>query len=139
MAYDRAEHVAAVRARSDDRAREIMPLVRLVAGAATVMHGLTENEHWNRYLTYLQGIMEVWGKARDSAAVKLGSSAVWSHEELLKLKCDVLVANATIEALRLAIDLPAAIMGGKGEAERIIGEFEKNLEKKNENPDQAQS
>ncbi len=139
MAYDRSDHVATIRDRQQERAREIMPLVRLVASAATVMHGLTENEHWNRYLTYLQGIIETWVKARDSAAVKLGSPAVWSHEELLKLKCEVLVANATIDAFRLAINLPKAIMAGKSEAERIIGEFERTMEKKIENPGTPES
>jgi hypothetical protein len=49
---------------------------------------------------------------------------VWSHEDLLKLKCDVLVSEATISAFRLAIDLPKAIMGGREEADRIVSEFE---------------
>ncbi len=109
-----------------------MPLVRLVAGAAPVMDAVTRDENWNRYLSYLQGILETWTKARDAARMKLSSPAVWSHEELLKLKCDVLIAGATIEAFQLAIDLPKAIMGGHEEADRIVKDFEREQEKKNE-------
>lgn len=124
MEADRRDHVAAVRGRQDERAREIMPLVRLVSGAAPVMDALTNDPNWDRYLTYLQGILGSWTTARDGAREKLASPAVWSHEDLLKLKCDVLVADATIQAFQLAIDLPKAIMGGSEEAKRIIEEFE---------------
>lgn len=132
MPYDRAEHLAVVKDRQHERARELMPLVRLVAGAAPAMAALTQDENWNRYLGYLQGIIETWTKARDAAREKLASPAVWSHEALLKLKCDVLTADATIEAFQLAMDLPKAIMGGKEEADRLVKEFERSEEKKNE-------
>lgn len=132
MAYDRKEHLSLVKDRQHEQARALMPLVRLVAGAAPVMKAVTEDEHWNRYLSFLQGIMETWAKARDAAREKLASPAVWSHEALLKLKCDVLTSDATIEALQLAIDLPKAIMSGNDEAKRIIEEFERAQEKKNE-------
>lgn len=132
MPYDRGEHLAVVKDRQHERARELMPLVRLVAGAAPAMSGLTQDDNWNRYLGYLQGIIATWTKARDGAREKLASPAVWSHEALLKLKCDVLTADATIEAFQLAMDLPKAIIGGKEEADRLVKEFERSEEKKNE-------
>lgn len=128
MEADRSDHVAKIRSRQQEQAREIMPLVRLVAGAATVMDALTKDPHWDRYLTYLQGILETWKKARDGAREKLASPAIWAHEDLLKLKCDVLAADAAIQAFQLAIDLPKAIMGGHDEAKRIIAQFEKKNE-----------
>lgn len=128
MPYDRADHVAVVRDRQEERIRAAMPLVRLITSAAPVMDALTKDPHWDRYLTYLQGILETWTRARDGARDKLASPAIWAHEDLLKLKCDVLAADAAIQAFQLAIDLPKAIMGGHDEAKRIIAQFEKKNE-----------
>lgn len=140
MAYDRSDHVRAVSDRQHERAREIMPLVRLVAGAAPLMETLTtRDEHWNRYLQYLQGIVKRFEEGRDAARAKLADPSVWKTEDLLKLKSDALVAQATVDALRIAIELPAAIMGGKDEAARIIEEFQKRAQGKDESAGSAQS
>jgi hypothetical protein len=140
MAYDRSQHVRAVSDRQHERAREIMPLVRLVAGAAPLMETLTtRDEHWNRYLQYLQGIMQRFEESQHVAEAKLADPAIWKTEDLLKLKGDALVAKATVDALKLAIELPSAIMGGKDEAGRIIEEFQKHAQGKDETAGQAQS
>lgn len=127
MPYDRADHVAVVRDRQEERIRAAMPLVRLITSAAPVMDALTKDPNWDRYLTYLQGTMENFGKAADNARSKLGSRSL-TNEELQKLNFDAMVADATIQALQLAINLPKAIMGGHDEAKRIIAQFEKKNE-----------
>jgi hypothetical protein len=132
MAYDRSDHLAVVRDRQHEKAREIMPLVRLVAGASAAMTAVTTDDNWNRYLSFLQGISDSFTKALESARTKLGSGSL-TAEALQKLNCDAMVAKATIDAFRLAIDLPRAIMEGKGEADRLVKEFERAEEKKNEN------
>jgi hypothetical protein len=140
MAWDRSEHVKARAERQHERAAAVMPLVRLVASAAPLMETLTTaDEHWNRYLQYLQGIVQRFEEARDVARAKLADPATWKTEDLLKLKSDALVAQATIDALKIAIELPSAIMGGKDEANRIISEFEKHAQGKDEPAGQSQS
>jgi hypothetical protein len=140
MAYDRKDHVRSLSERQHERAAAVMPLVRLVAGAAPLMETLTtRDEHWNRYLQYLQGIMERFEQSRDVAHAKLADPSTWKTEDLLKLKSDALVAQATIDALKLAIELPSAIMGGKDEAGRIIKEFEQRAQGKDESAGPPQS
>ena len=140
MAYDRSEHSRLVKDQQHERAAAVMPLVRLVAGAAPLMETLTtRDEHWNRYLQYLQGIVKRFEESRDVARAKLADPSTWKTEDLLKLKSDALVAQATVDALNIAIELPSAIMGGKGEASRIIEEFEKHAQGKNESAGQPQS
>lgn len=140
MAYDRSAHVKAVSERQHERAREIMPLVHLVAGAAPLMEQLTtRDEHWNRYLQYLQGMVQRFESARDSARAKLADQSTWKTEDLLKLKADALIAQATVDALKVAIELPSVIMGAKGDVGRIIEEFQKNAQGKNETAGQSQS
>ena len=124
MAFDRKDYVV----NKPDRAGQMMPLVRLVAGAAPVMNALTHDENWNRYLTYLQGMIERFTSSRDLAKAKLSDSVTWKHEELLKLKSDALVADAMIQAWQLAMDIPKAIMDGSQEAQRVIQEFEEKHE-----------
>lgn len=131
MEADRRDHLALVRERSHERAREIMPLVRLVAGASPVMQGLTQDDNWNRYLGYLQGIVDTWTKAHFAVLSKLGNPAL-TDAELRKLNCDALVADTWIAALKLAMELPKAIMSGHEEAERLIKEFDRAQEKKND-------
>lgn len=140
MAYDRQDHAKLVSDRQHERAREIMPLVRLVAGAAPLMEKLTTgDERWDRYLQYLQGILDRFELSRDGAREKLASPSIWNRDEMLKLKSDALIAQATVDALRLAIELPKAIMGGKGEADRIIEDFTKKETEKNESAGQPES
>jgi hypothetical protein len=123
---DRGDVAATLEQRHTRKQAEMMPLIKLVAGAAPVMAKLVVDENWGRYQAYLQGLVEQWKKQRDAAKDKLGM--VLEGEELRKLNADVLQANASIAAWELAIQLPAAIVQGSEEARKIIAEFEKRHE-----------
>lgn len=126
MIADRNDYAATLTQRHDRKQAEMMPLIKLVAGAAPVMQKLVADENWGRYLGYLQGLVEEWKKQRDSAKDKLGM--MLRAEELQKLNADVLQANASIAAWELAIQLPAAIVQGAEHARKTIAEFEKRHE-----------
>ena len=124
MPYDRSEHAVGVKERQHARANELMPLVRLIAGASPLMERLTtKDEHWNRYLQYLNGLIDKWVVTRDAAAAKLINGSTWNHEEMLKLKSDVMVADAMIAAWKIAMDLPKTIVGCKEQAQEVINKL----------------
>jgi hypothetical protein len=120
---DKTDFTATLAQRHDRKQAEIMPLIKLVAGAAPIMDKLVVDEKWTRYQSYLQGLIEQWTKQRDAAQSKLGIPL--KTEELQKLNADVISANASIAAWELAIQLPAAIVQGAEHARKTIAEFEK--------------
>lgn len=129
MIADRNDIAATLKAKHDRRAQEIMPMVRMVAGAAPVMARLmTQDENWNRYVTYLQGMVERTAAARDAARAKLNDPNVLEHAAMLKLKFDAAEADAMVRAWQLAIEIPRAVLEGGEEAEKIIANFEKKNE-----------
>ena len=128
MEANRQDHKKVVEFQQQQRAAEMMPLVRLVAGASPVMEALTHDENWDRYLSYLQGMITRWTVSRDAARDKLANGLAWKHEEMLKLKADAMVADGMIQAWQVAIDLPKAIMSGKDEAEQLIIKYQEKFE-----------
>lgn len=128
MTYDRKDFTDSLTAKHDRKRAEIMPMVRLLAGAKPVMEQMMFDDRWTRYQQTLQGLVERWKAQRDSAREKLGSSGL-GDVELRKLNTDVVAANAAIAAWELAIELPSAIAKGAEDASKIISDFEK----KNEN------
>ena len=119
----------APRPKQEERARQMMPLLRLIEGAAPVMQAvLTTSEHWNRYLTFLQGYVERTKARKMAAEFRLADPAVWDPQALMKLKGDILAASAMIEAWEVAIQLPRAIIDGGAEAEKMIKEFEEKYD-----------
>jgi hypothetical protein len=120
MSFDRKDFAQSTKTHQIKRAEEMMPVARLIAGAVPVMTDLTQNESWNRYLTILQGFIERWTQARETARNKLSDPAIWLAEDLIKLKSDILVAQATIDALQTAMQLPKLILDGGTSAEDFI-------------------
>lgn len=120
MTYDRTDFAQSTKVRDIKRAQEMMPVARLIAGAQPVMNALTQDAHWNRYLTILQGFIERWKVSREAAQQRLSDPTIWETVDLLKLKSDVLIASATIEALDIAIQLPKLILEGGNAAEEFI-------------------
>jgi hypothetical protein len=120
MSFDRKDFQSSAKDHQIERAEKMIPVARLIAGAVPVMTDLTQNESWNRYLTILQGFIERWTQARETARNKLSDPAIWIAEDLIKLKADILVAQATIDALQTAMQLPNLILGGGTAAEEFI-------------------
>jgi hypothetical protein len=129
MAFDRDEFTATNADKVHQRQVEFLPMARILAGASPVMRGLTGNPNWDRYLSYLQGFIERTNIMLSNARSKLSDPAVWEHKDLLKLKSDILVAEAIVQTFTLCISLPKAIVDGAEEAQKLVTEFEQGLAK----------
>lgn len=98
-------------------------MAQLLMGAAPVMDKLARTEEWERYCTYLQGIAERFKKQKAAAQQALEDPGL-KDEEVRKLRIDVFEANVWMNAMQFAVDLPAAILAGREEAEQFIRRFE---------------
>lgn len=127
MIADRDDFTKTLEARHNRQRAEMMPMVRLLAGAKPVMDALMVDERWGRYQQTLQGLIDKWKTQREMAKDRLGSASL-GDVELRKLNADVVSANAAISAWELAIQLPAAIAKGGEEAVAMVIEFEKKNE-----------
>jgi len=132
MTYDRKDHVASLQTLHQRKQAAFEPVARLVQGAAVVMDGLTRDENWGRYATYLQGIIDRFKANRTAAMEKLADPGL-QDAEVRKLRTDVLIADTTINSLKFAVELPVAIVKGGEEAQEFIKQFEA----KNETPGQS--
>lgn len=128
MSYERAEFAALQADKRHEREAQMLPMARVLAGAAPLMDRMTRSDDWNRYLSYLQGYLERLTAQKGLAAAKLADPAQWNTENLLKLKSDILIAQAGLDWLNLAISLPKAIMEGAEKAESLIADFESKRE-----------
>lgn len=125
MPFDRKEYDESVASRQVNRQREVMPLVRLLQGAAPVMNEvLTGSDAWDRYLTILQGFVERLKVGRTAAQSRLSDPGVWEHHQLVKLKSDILIAEAMLDILKTVMELPKALIEGGETATEIISQFE---------------
>lgn len=133
MIADRRDFTESVAQKHTKAQQNMLPMARIIAGAAPVTDKLVRSEEWGRYVTYLQGITNRMAEARDAARDRMNAPAVLAHTDLLKLKFDAAEADAMVRAWTMAIELPAWILKGGAEAD----EFVKNYEKKNETPGQT--
>lgn len=130
MIADRVDFAASLTKKHGQQQQSMLPMARLLAGAAPVMDSLARSPEWERYCTYLQGVAEQYAARRKVAQEKLCDPSV-DDQQSRKLRLDVFLADATIGAFRFAIELPAAILKGGEEAQKFVTEFEKAHEKGN--------
>ena len=113
-----------------DRTRELLPMLRVMQAAAPVMEALiTGSDVWNRYLGYLQAQFDQATTRKRYAQDRLADPLVLAHEDLLKLKNDILVADAILATLKFAMELPKAIIEDGYKVTDIIAQFDKKNEK----------
>ena len=125
MSFDRAQFQAALAQRAGERTGNLMPMLRVAAAVGPVMQRLlTGTDAWDRYLSHLQGYIDQALQAKAAAQAKLADPAVWRGNDLMKLKSDVIVADAMIEAWTLAMNLPRALIEGGELARAQIARFE---------------
>ena len=125
MPFDLSDHKQAVAERKDRALREAMPQLRMVQAVAPVMQAmLTTSDHWNRYLTFLQGQVDRIKLLKDTAHARLAGHMVWDYADLVKLKSDVLRADCMIETLMFCMNLPKAIIDDGHKVDAIISKFE---------------
>ena len=105
--------------------REALPMLRVMQAAAPVMEALvTGSDAWNRYLGYLQAQFDQAASRKHYAQDRLADPLVLAHEDLLKLKNDIVVADAILATLKFAMELPKAIIEDGHKVSEIISEFE---------------
>lgn len=124
MSFDRTEFLETLTKRANERTSSLMPLLRQAQSVAPVMDRLVTNTDWDKYLQYLQSYINQAERAKANAQHKLGDPSVWDSSLLAKLKSDILVADAMIEAWTAAMELPKALIAGADEAGKIIMRFE---------------
>ncbi len=130
MSFDKSEFLETVTQRANERTSSLMPLLRQAQSVAPVMDRLVTNTDWDKYLQYLQSYVNQAGRAKANAQDKLGDPSVWDASLLVKLKSDILIADAMIEAWTAAMELPKALIAGADEAGKIIARFETNAPEK---------
>ena len=135
MTFDRKDFTESLGQKHARAQREMLPMARILAGAAPVMDKLQRTEEWGRYCTYLQGVSERYVKAKENAQRKLGDPSITKDDEVRKLRQDIFIADVTVETLKFAIELPAYILKGGEDADQFIATFEK----KNEPAEQPKS
>lgn len=128
MIADRQDFAKVVAQRHTEANQRMLPMARLLAAAAPVADGLQRSPEWERYCTYLQGIMNQFAARKQVAMQKLGDPSVTKDEDVRKLRQDVFTADVTVDTLKFAIELPAAILKGGEEADKFIKDFEKKNE-----------
>jgi hypothetical protein len=89
---------------------------------------LQRSPEWERYVTYLQGVLNQFAARKQVAMQKLGDPTVTKDEDVRKLRQDVFTADVTVDTLKFCIELPAAILKGGEEADKFIQTFEKKNE-----------
>ena len=134
MIADRKDVGEVLQKRHAEQRARMLPMARLLAGAAPVMDKLGRTEEWTRYCTYLQGIAGQFAARKEAAMAKLADPSVTKDEEVRKLRQDVFEADVWVKALKMAIELPAAILQGGKEADEFIA----SMEKKNADTGQTQ-
>lgn len=128
MIADRKDVSLGIEKRHSEAQSRLLPMARILAGAAPVMDGLTRTNEFERYCTYLQGMAERFKQQKQAAQLKLEDPSVTDDKDVRKLRQDVFEANVWISAMQFAIELPAAILQGGKEADQFIATFEKKNE-----------
>ena len=128
MIADRKDFTATLAKRHGEANARILPMARILAGAAPIMDKLQRSEEWLRYCTYLQGMLERFEQQKAVALQKLSDPFVTEDREVRKLRQDIFIADVTISTLKFSIELPAAILQGGDEASKFIADFEKKNE-----------
>ena len=135
MIADRKDVVQSFEKRHAEAGARILPIARLIQGAAVVADGLVRSPEWDRYCTILQGVQEQYAKRKVAVQQKLGDPSVVKDEDVRKLRQDIFICDVNIDTLKFAIELPAAILQGGEEATKFVEAFEK----KNDSSEQAKS
>ncbi len=127
MSFDKQDFLATVARRAEQRGSNMMPMLRVAAAVGPVMQSLlTGNPAWDRYLTHLQGLIDQAKAARAKALDGIAGPDSWDGTKLMKLKSDILVADAMIEAWTVAMNLPKALIEGSEMAAQEITRIEQH-------------
>lgn len=126
MPYDREDFFKSIAAQRETTQRALLPQAHALHASAVSMELLTRDEHWNRYLTLLQGMRDSVEARKRDAEKKQSDPSVWDPKDLYKLKSDVLRADAMLDLMDTIMGLPKALHDGGEKAVEMIQKFEEN-------------
>jgi hypothetical protein len=124
MSFERGQVESLLKGKHREMQQSFVPVARLLQGAAPVTDKLVRSSEWDRYVTILQGVIDRYKVQRTTAEKKLADPSITKDEDVRKLRHDIFIADVTMDTLRFAIELPAAILQGSDEATRFATEFE---------------
>ncbi len=78
--------------------------------AAADAQVLTGSQEWNQYLTYLQGLLETSNDQIAGLKEKLLSPDLFDHQQIIKLKSQLIRFEERSEVLRFTMSLPKDII-----------------------------
>ena len=126
MSFDRAEFKKFSEDQNAGRVKSQIPHLRALMAVAPRMEALTHDEKWDTYCAYLTGIKEKLEAAKNGAQVRLNSPAVVNNDEMMTQKIALLVNEAQIQMIDLALELPKALLDGADDAKRLVEKFEQD-------------
>ena len=126
MSFDRAEFKQFSEDQNAGRVKSQIPHLRALMAVAPRMEALTHDEKWDTYCAYLTGIKEKLEAAKNGAQVRLNSPAVVNNDEMMTQKIALLVNEAQIQMIDLALDLPKALLDGADGATRLIEKWDRD-------------
>lgn len=87
-----------------------IPQYQEVARAIPEMQKLTGRPEWDKYLTYLEGILQATDKELVNLRSKLESPMYWKTEDLVQLKAEVIRLKERYETIDTLMKLPKEII-----------------------------
>ncbi len=97
-----------------------------LAAVAPRMEALTKDDRWDTYLGFLSGVREKIEASRSAAQERLGSPNLVNHDELMQQKLLMLINEAQLQAIDLAIGLPKALIDSSSEAQKLVEKFNRD-------------
>jgi len=129
MSYDKQEWLEFVGTKIRERTADALPALKMMQAQAAPMHQvLTQFDYWNRYLSFLQELINRTTARKELAQARMQDPAIWDAQQLAKLKSDILTADAMIQAWDVAMKLPKALIEDAEKAKELIEQFEKKDE-----------
>ncbi len=95
--------------------------------AAVPTSSLTNDQNWDSYLTYLQGVIELSQKQVDALQIQMNDGDNYDHPTMLLLKSHYMRAKERISAWTFAMELPKAILDSADKANQLLEKYKDQL------------
>ena len=121
--FDRKDFKVLSDAKKEERMQGQLPALRALMAVAPKMEQLTHDEKWDTYCGYLAGIKEKLESAKSGAQARLNSPAVVNDDEMMTHKISLLVNDAQIQMIDLALALPKVMLDSAENAKELIAKW----------------
>lgn len=110
MTFDRKDWDEKREKRIQEAEQQQIPQYQEVVRAIPEMQKLTGRPEWDKYLTYLEGILKATEIELIDLRVKLESPKYWKTEDLVQLKAEVIRLKERYETIDTLMKLPKEII-----------------------------